>query len=185
MLTGFVLVVVAVVFRFAAPQLGTWNFVPMAAVALYAGSRLPRRWAWIVPVTAMVVGDLIVDHTKITSWTEGWRWMGYATVGVTALLGPLSRIPRFGPWLLPVLSVAGSTLFFLTSNFAVWAEGLYYPMTLAGVLECYVKGLPFYWKGTLPADLIGTAVLFGLGPVFQRTYKLLERPALVKSASDS
>ena len=32
MLTGFVLVVVAVVFRFAAPQLGTWNFVPMAAV---------------------------------------------------------------------------------------------------------------------------------------------------------
>jgi hypothetical protein len=184
MLTGFVLVVVAVVFRSAAPQLGTWNFVPMAAVALYAGARLPRRWAWTVPLAGMIVGDLLVDHSKISSWTEGWRLMGYATVSVTALLGPLARIPKFGPWLLPVLSVAGSTLFFLTSNFAVWAEGLLYPMTLAGLGECYVQGLPFFWKGTLPADLIGTAVLFALGPLFEHGFKRLTRPSALQAASD-
>jgi hypothetical protein len=110
--------------------------------------------------------------------------MGYATFGVTTLLGPLSRIRRFGPWLLPVLSVAGSTLFFLTSNFAVWAEGQLYPLTLAGLSECYALGLPFFWKGTLPADFVGTALLFGLGPVVEMCFKRLSHSVPVESAGD-
>ncbi len=184
MLTGIVLVVVAVLFRFASPVLGTWNFVPMGAVALYAGARLPRRWAWTVPIAAMILSDLVLDHSRTTSWTEGWRLMSYATFGVTTLLGPLARIRKFGPWLLPVLSVAGSTLFFLTSNFAVWTEGLRYPMTFAGLLACYDAGLPFYWKGTLPADLVGTALLFGLGPVFEMGFRRLNQRQTVEYLND-
>ena len=176
MLTGIVLVGIALLFRFASPEFGNWNFVPMGAVALYAGSRLPRRWAWLVPVAGMVLSDLVLDHARTTTWTEGWRLMGYATVGVTTLLGPLARIRKFGPWLLPALSVAGSTLFFLTSNFAVWAEGLMYPLTLAGLSNCYVMGFPFFWKGTLPADFIGTALLFGLGPVVEMGFKRSSQP---------
>jgi hypothetical protein len=184
MLTGIVLVIIAVLFRFASPVFGWWNFVPMGAVALYAGSRLPRRWAWMVPVAAMILSDLVLDHSKTTTWVEGWRLMSYATFGATALLGPLARIRKFGPWLLPVLSVAGSTLFFLTSNFAVWAEGLLYPMTLSGLGACYVLGLEFFWKGTLPADFIGTAILFGLGPVVEMYAKRLSHGHGVESAAD-
>ncbi len=184
MLTGIVLVVVAVLFRFASPVLGTWNFVPMGAVALYAGARLPRRWAWIVPVTAMILSDLVLDHSRTSSWTEGWRLMSYATFGVTTLLGPLARIRKFGPWLLPVLSVAGSTLFFLTSNFAVWTEALMYQMTSDGLLACYVAGFPYFWKGTLPADLVGTAILFGLGPVFEMGFKRLNQGQAIEYVGD-
>src|SRR5262245_62076319 len=53
MLTAITLVVLAVVCRLLTPVLHGWNFVPMGALALYAGARLPRRWAWVVPIVAM------------------------------------------------------------------------------------------------------------------------------------
>ena len=36
------------------------NAVPMGALALFAGASLPRRWAWIVPVAAMGLSDLVL-----------------------------------------------------------------------------------------------------------------------------
>ena len=40
-------------------------------------------------------------------------------------------------------------------------------MTLAGLLECYSLGIPFFGR-TILADLAGTALLFGLGPLVER-----------------
>jgi hypothetical protein len=67
------------------------------------------------------------------------------------------------------LSVVGSTIFFLASNFAVWAggEGYGHPLTWPGLIATYVDGLPFY-RNSLVADLFGTAVLFSLDAVLRR-----------------
>ena len=65
-------------------------------------------------------------------------------------------------------------LFFVTSNLATWAEGLEYPLTLAGLVQCFYRAIPFYGN-TVMADLLGTAVLFGLGPVFERAFQRLAR----------
>jgi hypothetical protein len=167
MLTAFVLTVLAVLFRVFSATYQVWNFAPMAAISLYAGSRLPRRWAWVVPVVAMVVSDLLLDQGRYRPAFELTRWTIYTTFAVTTLLGPLANWPRFGRWLLPILSVAGSLLFFVTSNLATWGEGLLYPMTFTGLIACFVAAIPFFGN-TIAADLIGTAVLFGLGPVFER-----------------
>jgi hypothetical protein len=167
MLTAFVLTALAVLFRVFSATYQVWNFAPMAAISLYAGSRLPRRWAWVVPVVAMVVSDLLLDQGRYRPAFELTRWTIYTTFAVTALLGPLANWPRFGRWLLPILSVSGSILFFVTSNLATWGEGLLYPMSSAGLIACFVAAIPFFGN-TIAADLIGTAVLFGLGPVFER-----------------
>jgi hypothetical protein len=167
MLTAFVLTVLAVLFRVFSATYQVWNFAPMAAISLYAGSRLPRRWAWVVPVVAMVVSDLILDQGRYRPAFELTRWTIYTTFAVTTLLGPLANWPRFGRWLLPILSVTGSLLFFVTSNLATWGEGLLYPMTFTGLIACFVAAIPFFGN-TIAADLIGTAALFGLGPVFER-----------------
>ena len=167
MLTAFVLTVLAVLFRVFSATYQVWNFAPMAAISLYAGSRLPRRWAWVVPVVAMVVSDLLLDQGRYRPAFELTRWTIYTTFAVTTLLGPLANWPRFGRWLLPILSVTGSLLFFVTSNLATWGEGLLYPMTFTGLIACFVAAIPFFGN-TIAADLIGTAVLFGLGPVFER-----------------
>jgi hypothetical protein len=164
MLTAVTLVVLAVVCRLLTPVLHGWNFVPMGAVALYAGARLPRRWAWVVPIVAMALTDLILDYG--TERPELTRWVIYLTFAAATWMGPIATRPRTGPWLLPLLSLGTSTLFFLTSNLATWAEGLLYPLTLPGLVLCFDQAIPFY-KNTVLADLVGTAVLFGLGPVLE------------------
>src|SRR5437763_9194410 len=114
MITAITLVVLAVVCRLLTPVLHGWNFVPMGALALYAGSRLPRRWAWLVPVAAMGLSDLVLDYG--TQRPQLARWTIYATFAATTLIGPIANRPKFGRWLLPVLSVTTSTRFGMQSR---------------------------------------------------------------------
>jgi hypothetical protein len=181
MLTAITLVVLSVGCRLLAPHTHGWNFVPMAAVAIYAGARLPRRWAWIVPLAAMAISDLVLDYG--TQRPELTRWVIYITFAATTLIGPIANRPKIGRWLLPVLSLGGSTLFFLASNLATWAEGLNYPLTWAGLVTCFGMAIPFF-KNTVLADLLGTALLFGLGPVLERSFQRLARPVLTDPSTE-
>jgi len=184
MLAALFLTLIAVAFRLLPPYLSAswnldiWNFVPMGAVALYAGSRLPRRWAWLVPVAAMMLSDIVLDHGTHRPLLELSRWTIYATFGATALLGLAANQSQKRALILPALSLCASTLFFLASNFATWAEGLLYPLSPAGLAACYWAAIPFFGR-TVLADLIGTGLLFGLGPIFERAAQRLirRRPA--------
>jgi hypothetical protein len=49
--------------------------------------------------------------------------------------------------------------FFLISNFLVWLGGTMYPMTLAGLGQCFTLALPFFDK-TVVGDLMYSAVMF-------------------------
>jgi Family of unknown function (DUF6580) len=167
MVTGILLVGLAVACRLLSPTYHIWNFVPVGAVALYAGARLPRRWAWTIPLAAMILSDVYLDYNTRRPIFELTRWTVYLTLAATTALGFIARSPRVRPWMLPGLSVSASVLFFVTTNFATWAQGQEYPMTWSGLATCYVKGIPFF-RPTLAADLLGTCVLFGLGPVFER-----------------
>jgi hypothetical protein len=167
MVTALTLIVLAVIPRVVFPTYHIWNFVPIGAVALYAGSRLSRRWAWAVPVAAMVVSDLILDYGTHRPVLELTRWTVYLTLAAATWLGPIANRPKSGRWLLPVLSMSASTLFFVMSNLATWGEGQLYPLTIQGLGQCYVLAIPFFGN-TVLADLLGTAVLFGLGPVVER-----------------
>jgi hypothetical protein len=166
MVTGILLVGLAVACRLLSPEYHIWNFVPVGAVALYAGSRLPRKWAWVVPLAAMVLSDAVLDFGQHRPIFELTRWTVYATLAATTLLGRIANSPKVRPWMLPGLSLCASFVFFLTTNLATWAEGQLYPLTTAGLVECYVKAIPFFGN-TLAADLIGTCALFGLGPIFE------------------
>jgi hypothetical protein len=167
MLTAIALVVLAVACRMSSAYFHTWNLVPMGAIALCAGARLPRRWAWLVPVLAMLLSDIVLDYHQPRPFLELTRWTIYGTFAVTSLLGPLANRRLIGPWLVPLLSLGSSTLFFVTSNLATWADGHLYPVTAAGLVECFVAAIPFYQQ-TVLADLGGVVLLFVLFPVIER-----------------
>jgi len=178
MLKAIALIAVTVVYRLIPHP---WNLVPMGAVSLYAGAKLPLKWAWIVPIGALVLSDMLMDFgfggaflatNRAAEYHIYSRIAVYGAFALTTLIGPLANRPKVGPALLPVLSLAASGLLFLTSNFAVWAEGVLYPMNLAGLVACYVAAVPFFDK-TLLADLIGTAVLFSFGTLFHHVYTLV------------
>jgi hypothetical protein len=179
MLTAIVLTMLAVLCRVLASTFHLWNFAPLGAVSLFAGSRLPRRWAWVVPIVAMAVSDYFLDHDRYRPLFELTRWTIFATFAATTLIGPLANRPRFGRWLLPILSLGSSTLFFLTSNLATWGEGQLYPMTFSGLVMCYTEAIPFF-RNTVVSDLLGTALLFGLAPLFERAVHRVTQPRLAE-----
>jgi hypothetical protein len=132
------------------------NFAPIAALALFGGAEFgSKREAFIVPLAAMFLSDLIIGlHFLIP--------LIYGTFALIVGLGFYLR-GRQNFWTITGMSVAGAVLFFVVSNLGVWALGIFfpiYPMTLAGLLECYVAAIPFFWN-TLLSDLLYAAVLFG------------------------
>jgi hypothetical protein len=51
-------------------------------------------------------------------------------------------------------------LFFVVTNFGVWAFTDMYPRTGDGLTACFIAAIPFF-RNTLAGDLFYAAVLFG------------------------
>lgn len=160
-----------------------WNLVAVGAVALYAGARLPRRWAWAVPIAAMILTDVVLDWGYADRPTLSVsRLTIYGTYIAIAFLGILARRAKgwSAPLMLGGLSLSASALFFLTTNFAEWLAGPLplYPHTWSGLVKCYVAAIPFF-GGTLKADLVGTALLFGVDALVRLAAegRLLRKPS--------
>jgi len=62
--------------------------------------------------------------------------------------------------------ITSATLFFIVSNFGTWLTGMLYPITLTGLIECYVLAIPFYGN-TLLGDVFYAVVLFGIFEAMQ------------------
>ncbi len=128
------------------------NFAPVAAVALFAGAILPRRWAPIVPITAMILSDLIIGLHPLVLYT----WGSFALIALaSSRLLTNATVVRVG-----LSSMGASVLFYLVTNFGVWAQGQMYAMNVGGLIHCYVNALPFF-RGTFTGDLFYSGVLFG------------------------
>jgi hypothetical protein len=68
-------------------------------------------------------------------------------------------------------SIGSSLVFFVITNFGVWATGSIYPLSINGLISCFVLAIPFY-KGTLLGFLFYSSFLFG---VFEMS-KLNKKP---------
>ncbi len=143
------------------------NFAPVAAIGLFAGAMLDRRAAWLVPLVALLLSDLIIGFYHPVGML--WNYVAFAAclmIG-SGLLARGRSLPR-----LAGATLSSAVVFFALSNFGMWASG-YYPRTWAGLVECYVAALPFF-RNTLVSDVVFVAALFGGHAWLSR---LLSRPA--------
>lgn len=141
------------------------NFSPLAATGLFGAAWLSRRWmAVLVPVIALFISDLFINNIVYSQYYEGFVWYTslwiYAAFLAVIALGLLFFREKVTPVRVVTASVSGSVAFFLITNFSVWVSGGMYPPTGAGLLACYVAGLPFF-SNTLLGDLFFSGVLFG------------------------
>lgn len=139
------------------------NFTPVAAAALFAGSVFRRRWAAVcVPILGLALSDWIIG-------TYEFRTM---LVVYTACVLPIYLAVflrgRYPALRLAACSVLSSMLFFVSTNFAVWAFSGYYSPTPDGLVSCFLSALPFY-KYTLLGDLSWSAGLFACYALAMRT----------------
>lgn len=137
------------------------NFTPIAATALFGGAYFAsRKAAFMVPLIAMYLSDLFLGFFVYDfGWFNGQMPFVYVSFAVTVLLGMVIR-HRCSPLRVGAAALAGSILFFILTNFGVWAVGTFYPKTVGGLVACYVAAIPFF-RNTLAGDFAFTALLFG------------------------
>ena len=129
------------------------NFAPVGAIALFAGAILGLRYALWMPLSIMVVSDLIIGlHPTI--W---FTWGGFLLV---ALFGTLLCNTR-NRWRIPLGAAGSAVIFYMVSNFGVWLEGWLYPPTVQGLVDAYIMALPFL-RASFIGDLAFATLLFGL-----------------------
>ena len=130
-----------------------WNLTPVGAMALFSGAMFRNRWiAFLLPLASLFAGDVFVGFHKLMLAV-------YASFAVSVAIGR---------WLAENRSVAriggavllGALQFFVVTNFAMWAVGGFYPKTTAGLVNCFVAGVPFFWN-TFAGDALYAGVLFG------------------------
>lgn len=148
------------------------NFTPIAAMALFGGVYFSdKRLAFILPLLAMILSDIILE------FTTGWGFHNtivyvYVAFIITSAIGLYVRRNTTVQTVLAA-SVLSSVLFFIITNFGVWAaSGMAGGAT--GLGTTYVLGIPFF-APTLLGDVFYNAILFGAFYLAQRRI-----PALIK-----
>lgn len=144
-----------------------WHIAPnveyVTTASLLAATYLGKRYALLVPFLIMVITDTLIGNTNIFIFT----WSAYLTIAILgyydirilgAKFGKLKRVL----WATKT-GLFASLFFYLYTNFGVWALDSWgtYPRTLAGLIECYIMGLPFL-RLNLLGNLFFVPVSFGI-----------------------
>jgi hypothetical protein len=138
-----------------------FNFTPIVAMSIFGGSYLHKRWAVMIPLAAMALSDIILYSTNY-----GWSYFDWKTtlsiyfsLCLAFLIG--WYLTRRKKWYAIIgAGVLSSIIFFIITNFAVWAFFNWYPHTLAGLENCFTLALHFF-RNSLAGDAVYTLAFFG------------------------
>lgn len=139
------------------------NFSPIGAIAIFGAAYLKGAQRFIIPLGVYWVSDLLLNNLVYSEYYETfqlipnfWIYGAFILAGIVAyfLLKQKSVIRLVGA------SVSAAVLFFVITNFGVWAGGTMYPMNSGGLMACYIAGIPFFWN-TIIGNLFYGFVLFG------------------------
>ncbi len=145
------------------------GFAPQIAMAIFGGAIIKnKKLAFILPLLSMFISDAIYQvlyingYTTIQGFYEG-QWQNYLLFGLLTTIGFL--IKKVNVLNVFAASVAAPTVYFILSNFIVWAgwqgtRGLGRPKTFEGLMMSYTDALPFY-PNSIYATLIFSAIFFG------------------------
>jgi hypothetical protein len=104
------------------------NFAPVGATSLFAGARLPRWQAYLVPLALMAVTDpILASFYGVQPFTK-YQLFVYGSFLISVWLGRRLRntenISRIA-----AVTVVNSIQFFLITNFGSWLWFQAYPRT--------------------------------------------------------
>ncbi|MEK7080530.1 MAG: DUF6580 family putative transport protein [Patescibacteria group bacterium] len=130
------------------------NFAPIAAIALFGGVYFSKKIALVLPVLAMLISDIFIGF--------------YDFKMMVAVYGSFILCAAMGFWLknhkkwhtVAGAAILSSVLFFIITNFAVWAFSPWYAKTFFGLIQSYIMALPFF-RNSLLGDIFYTGVFFG------------------------
>lgn len=176
----FLLVLIAVttlVKVICAPNINFGGFSAGIAVALFAGfTERDSRKVILLPLLTLFISDVLIqllyaaDIFPFAGFYQN-QWINYLLIIGLSFIGVLLRKGGLAGML--SASVIGPAIFFLISNYIVWASQasvMGYTNDFSGLMECYRAGLPFYRN-----SVISTIIFL---PSFIATYYWLTQGKL-------
>ncbi len=155
------------------------NFAPIGAMALFGAAYFHQRYlSFIIPIISMWISDLVLNNIVYGQYFDHFVWFYpgfYWTYGAFILIGLLGflLLKKVKIQNALVAGILSSIVFFIVSNFGVWASTTMYPKDFSGLMICYTAGLPFF-KNTLLGDLVYTGILFGVFEFAQHRFPVLQ-----------
>jgi hypothetical protein len=126
------------------------NFAPIGGLALFSGANFKKKSALLIPLSAMFISDIFLGFHNTILYV-------YVSFIIIFLIGRLIKKNQWQSILKATL--ISSVLFFVITNFGVWAAGSTYQKNLSGLIQSYVLGIPFF-RNTLVSDLFYTFSFF-------------------------
>ena len=148
------------------------NFAPIGALALFSGAHLDKKSRFIIPLSAMLLSDVFIRiHANMP--------FVYLSFILIILIGSWLKNNSSG-YKLFAITLLSSVLFFVITNFGVWAITDMYAKNLSGLMQSYLMGIPFF-RNTLLSDFLFTFSLFYgyrfinslVSQIFTRSYRNL------------
>lgn len=156
LLFGFGILILAVLSRFMPHPP---NFTPILAIALFGGAIFKnKKIALAVPILAVFMTDLVLGlHESMIPV--------YLCLGLFMYMG--MNLKKNNSKSIAVNSIGAAILFFIVTNFSVWAFGGMYAPNLSGLMESYALAIPFF-NWSLISTLLFSGVLFGAYNLFEK-----------------
>jgi len=152
------------------------NVTPIAAMALFGGAYFAsKRMAFLIPLVAMLISDIALNFILGYEFFTWMRLVLYATFAGITVIGLRLRNNVTAPRTL-LAAIVASVVFFLITNFAVWAmgQGIVYPLDGSGLIACFSAAVPFF-RNTVLGDLVFVTVLFGGFEMAKAKFPVLSR----------
>ena len=144
------------------------NFTPIIAVAIMSGYFFKNiNLSFLVLIVAMLVSDLFIG------FYENVIFVYASLLLITFIFYKISNKISFKN--LFIYGFAGSLIFFIVSNFGVWALGspgvydIAYEKNLNGLLQCYILAIPFFGNTFLSTVFFAYLAIFAYKSLAART----------------
>ena len=135
------------------------NFTPIIAVAIMSGYFFKNiNLSFLTLVVAMLIGDLFIG------FYENMIFVYASLLLITFVFYKISNKINFKS--LFIYGFIGSLIFFIISNFGVWALGspgvydIAYDKNFNGLLQCYILAIPFFGNTFLSTLIFAYPAVF-------------------------
>jgi hypothetical protein len=135
------------------------NFTPIIAVAIISGYFFKNiNLSLLTLLVAMLISDLFIG------FYENVIFVYASLLLITFIFHKISNKINFKN--LFIYGFAGSLIFFIISNFGVWAlgspgaYGIAYEKSLNGLIQCYVLAIPFFGNTFLSTIIFSYPAIF-------------------------
>ena len=135
------------------------NFTPIIAVALISGYFFKNiNLSLLILLVAMLLSDLFIG------FYENMIFVYASLLLITFVFHKISKKINFKN--LFIYCFAGSLIFFIVSNFGVWALGspgvydIAYEKSLSGLIQCYILAIPFFGNTFLSTVIFSYPAIF-------------------------